>query len=173
MKKLKLLWIISLLFLFYGASPVRIPQKYCNKENSILVDHNEWTCSADFDIIEGDLRIPNALQNTKFISTTEITVSGNTPLNYTVNEFGTIELLSSADFILTGHVIGVDSTHNGGCGKRPLFAVESWGMTKYFPRFWTFNKTQMIMFILVLPLTFFGLIVYTIMSLKKIYSEKE
>lgn len=160
----KFLWIVTILFLLYGLSPVKFPRKAPIKltDNTIIVHHNEWTCSADFDIINGKLFVPREIEHIPLISKTEIIVTGNSPLNYCVEQYATFDFLVSTDFVLRGRVVGVDSTTNGGCGNRLLFEVISWDMLEYYPKFLTFSKTAFFFFVLITPLVAIWLFVNSV-----------
>lgn len=166
----KILWIFSVLFLFYGLSPIKMPRQasFIKEDNTILVHHNEWTCSADFDIIKGKLVVPKEIEHIPLISKTEIIVTGNSPLNYCTEQYATFDLLVSTDFVLRGRVVGVDSLTNGGCGNRMLFEVSGWDMPIYYPRFWTFSRAVFIFFFFGLPAIFIGLIITLYINFRRI-----
>jgi|GEM_PF-6732510 hypothetical protein len=160
-----IIWILVIFFTIYGALPVRIPDKnVVFGADKVLVQHHEYTGSPDFTIIKGVLSIPDSLKPILTDSSNDITVLGNTPVNYTSDD--NLDFLMN-DFILEGKVTGIDSISDGE-GYRPVFKVTEWGMIKYYARFWTFNIVFFILYFTLLPVIFIvTLVVIAIYLIKK------
>ncbi|HTB51875.1 MAG TPA: hypothetical protein VK718_03795 [Ferruginibacter sp.] len=166
-------WGLIALFAIYGAFPVRLPDKApVLVADQILVQHHEYTGSPDFTIVKGTLIIPDSLKPLLTDSSYNITIAGNSPLNYTSD--GNFDFLMK-NFILEGKVIGIDSTSGGNEGidkYKPVFKVVQWEMTDYYARFWTFNILFFILYFTLFPVLFIATIVVLIISLVRKKNKK-
>lgn len=138
MKRLPIIWIITCLAISTGLVPYKFPTKFNDKNggNSILVSHAECTCCADFQILKGNVKIPEHLKDQLKNSVYEINVIRKTSPFEKVNDGNFVMLLYNNEFVLNGQIVGIDNQ----CGSSiPIFKINNWSPTHYHPILWTFD----------------------------------
>lgn len=138
----KIIWTIIILLFGLGLIPYKFPKdpdKRSDKE--LLVDHEESTCTTDFAIFKGTLDIPPDLKSYFPNKPTDITLAeGISPFDPIDKQQINWFLITENDFIISGKVIGVDSTDKKYCGNNyPIFKIDNWSPTNYFANFWSFS----------------------------------
>lgn len=135
---MKLIWTSLIVLIIIGFRPFRFP---CNPNNTLqtelLVEFHEYTCSPDFEIVDGQLNIPDRYKLLLKDNTQELNVSGiESPLKL-LND-GDLQFLTDNQFVISGKIVGVDSSART-CSKTALFEIDKWSPTKYYAIFWTFK----------------------------------
>jgi hypothetical protein len=156
-------WTACILFFLYGLTPVRIPVEppLVDAPNRIVVEHHVCTCCANFDVVRGELIVPSEFKEN--LNTREVTVTGDSPFAYVGNDNpeSFFEFLYPSQFILEGKMVGVEDVGpECGNGKRPIFEVRRWSMTKYCSRVWVLRGIWYGLYLLGLPVA--GLVLSTI-----------
>ena len=134
--KNKLLLIIPFLICGYGFLPVSFHynRKNLKNPNTIIIRHQECGCPCPNAYLkEGQLIIPNDILNTfRNIDKKEINLSGKDPFEPYDPE------LAGQDIMITGKVVGVDTSlcTPSDCEIVPIFKVDKWYVSTYYPRFW-------------------------------------
>lgn len=111
--------------------------------NQILIKGVASTCTPVWRVVKGKLVIPKHLEASFREKCFELEIDASSKT--TPHE---LELLGNEFFIISGSVVGVDSTYfKQKCGNNfALFKVDDWSPTIYNARFWTFNKYAFILY---------------------------
>jgi hypothetical protein len=161
----RILLAVFILFLLYGLMPYKFPESYTPAPavNRILVQHQECTCCADFDIVKGEIAVPDNLKRFFTNPPGELNVSGkDNPMNCFGDANARFDMLCSGKLILEGTISGIDSTDyiKGAedCRMKPIFKVSRWGLNSYFATCWTFGRITALFYAISLFITFLILI---------------
>lgn len=147
----KIILTLILLLLGIGFIPFKFPRNAESiTEKELLVDHDESTCVSDFSILKGRLNIPKEFRPYFTEQVHELTAKGNSPFEVVDANQGNWEIIASNEFIVSGKVIGVDSSYKNPCGNYAVFQIDKWEPTNYNANFWTFSKPIFITYFLTL-----------------------
>ncbi|MEX0811352.1 MAG: hypothetical protein WD048_03980 [Chitinophagales bacterium] len=159
-------WLIWLLIALYGFTPATINSLWTRpNKTDLIITGQECGCPCpEARVLKGAIEIPeNILDKHPNIHEYELTLTGNSPFEPYNYEIGHSEIL------IEGKVIGIDTIlcSPTDCEVVPKFEVKKWTLTSYSARFWTWNKTTGISYLLGVPLGFSGLLIFTIVRRKK------
>ncbi len=138
----KTIWTIIILLLVIGYVPYKFPKNPTKRRtNELLVNHQEATCTTDFEIVNGSLQIPSELIYYFPNGSTNIKLAvGKSPFDPIDEKQINWYLITENNFIISGNVVGVDSLDKQLCGHNyPVFKIEEWSPTKYFPNYCSFS----------------------------------
>jgi hypothetical protein len=155
MRKIVLISIIILIGL--GFVPYKFPADI-NKMTSeqILVVPQESTCATSLRVVKGELIVPDNLKSLIKNYTDLSTTGDNTPSTHIDNGDGNVVLYLNNSYILSGKVVGYDTTFYKDCDEySALYKVSGWSPTEYNANLWTFSRPFLILYFLSL----FGLII--------------
>lgn len=150
----KILLAIILILLGVGFIPYKFPRnpdKLAN--NEILSGHEESTCTTDLYIIRGKLIIPQDIKSyfqsePKDFNIDSTGINMFEPINSDQSSFW---LYSNSEFIISGKVVGVDSSAFKFCSANyPKFKIDNWSPTNYVANFWSFSRLMFIAYFLTL-----------------------
>lgn len=134
----KFTWLFTFLFLAYGFQPFKFPQFSFNEKTELLINSPECTGCPEFFIEKGELNIPKKYKNKLTEKVFEITLGKQHELNKLPWDL----LKGSNEFIVTGKVIGIDSSlYNPSISSnlRAIIQIEKWRPTEYRPYLLSFE----------------------------------
>jgi hypothetical protein len=145
----KIILTITLILLGLGFMPHKFPRNPDNiSDNELLVDHAESTCTADLYLVRGKLNIPQDIKSYFANEQTEFNIDS---LGESMFDTGNFWLISENQFIVSGKVVGVDSSDFKYCGTNlPKFKIDKWSPTNYNANFWSFSRPVFILYFLTL-----------------------
>jgi RNA binding exosome subunit len=150
----KVILTITLILLFVGFSPYKFPRNVDSiSDNELLVDHEESTCTADLYIVRGKLNIPQGIKSYFANEQTEFNIDNiaESMFDPIDDDTGNLWLIFDNQFIVSGKVIGVDSSDFKYCELNfPKFKIDKWSPTRYHPNIWTFSKSILMLYFLTL-----------------------
>jgi hypothetical protein len=161
MWKLIILWTTTIFLLGFAFLPYK-PTKdpFSLADDELYVVNHRCNICPDFGVVRGHIEIPESLKKYLHSKHLYINVSGN-DLPFSSTGQGPY-YMSSEGFILTGKVIGIDSSSIPGDNtsylKYAKYRVESWAPEAYHSKLSTMSK-------LALPLYFLCCLVFVISSL--------
>lgn len=149
-------WLFTFLFLAYGFQPFKFPQFSFDEKTEIIIEKQACTCSPDYRIDKGILKIPSKFKEHFKDKVFEVSLEKNHILNKYPYEICS----GHNQFIVSAEIIGIDST-DVYCSKVPIIKLKKWRPTQYRPHFFTFKVKWIIIYFL----TGIGLIILSIILL--------
>jgi hypothetical protein len=157
---LKIVLVAWFLFTGYWLLPLKKPKQYKpdSEANTIVATQQfcETPC-ADIVIKKGMLIIPDSIAS-KYseLRRSVAHITGNSPFKKSKGA-----LMFSYDFIMSGYVVGVDSTATD--GNVPVYYIKEWYPTQYIARFWKLTGKWEVLYLINLNL---GLPLFLFFSFK-------
>jgi hypothetical protein len=133
--------------------PYKFPKDIDSLTNKqILVDGQASTCTPSLKVIKGNLNVPADIKPLLNGNETDLCITGDdTPFDALDSRGANIFLYSDNSFILSGEVIGYDSTFKEDCGQYcALYKIHTWSPTEYYANFWTFSYWWFIIYFLLI-----------------------
>jgi hypothetical protein len=153
-KMYKIILTITLILLGLGFVPYKFPRNPDKlSDNEIIADHEESTCSTALYVVRGKLIIPQDIKSYFPNDPTEFNIdsTGVSPFDPIDKNQGNWWLISDNEFVISGKVVGVDSSDFKYCGANyPKFKIDNWSPTKYHANFWSFSPSIFITYFLIL-----------------------
>lgn len=166
----KIIWTIIIILIGLGFAPYKFPaDKDKMTSDQILVQPQESTCSPSLRVVKGSLTIPDNSKGLIKNVTDLSTIGDNTPSTHLDDENGNIVLYLNNSYILSGNVVGYDTTFYKECGEySALYKVSDWSPTEYNANLWTFSRAFFILyFISLFALIIAGIILFANKSRQK------
>ncbi len=171
-RKLKYFWLIWILLVLFGFSPLTFESIWKKiSENDLVITEQACGCPcAEAKLVNGKINIPKKILNKhKNINTKELSLTGKTPFktyNYEI---------AHSKILIEGEVIGVDSIwcSPNHCEIVPKFNITNWTLVGYLPRFLVWNKMVGVTYIIFILLSFFGLVIMVFCKKKGIGVKNE
>jgi len=99
-------------------------------------------------IVAGTLVIPDSLQSffPRGFHGSEISLSEFPPFDVTMEHIETFDFANYNQFIVKGQVVGIDTIYCDSLSAEiaPLFKVDDWSLTSYYPRFLRFHDLPLL-----------------------------
>lgn len=150
----KIILTITLILLGLGFVPYKFPRNPDKlADNEIIADHEESTCSTDLYVVRGKLIIPQDIKSYFSKEPTDFNIDNSgvsmfDPINDDQNNWW---LISDNQFIISGKVVGVDSSDFKYCNTNyPKFKIDNWSPTNYHANFWSFSRPMFFAYFLTL-----------------------
>jgi len=145
----KIILTVTLILLGLGFAPYKFPRNPASiSTNELLVEHEESICTADLYVVRGKLNIPQDIKSCFSSERTEFNIDS---LGESMLDTDNFWLISENQFIVSGKVVGVDSSDFKYCETNlPKFKIEKWSPTNYNANFWSFSKPVFILYFLTL-----------------------
>lgn len=166
----KIIWTIIIILIGLGFAPYKFPaDKDKMTSDQILVVPQESTCSPSLRVVKDSLIIPDNLKGLIKNVTDLSTTGDNTPSTHLDNGKGNIVLYLNNSYILSGNVVGYDTTFQKECGEYcALYKVSDWSPIEYNANLWTFSRPIFIFYFLSLfALIITGIILFANKSRRK------
>lgn len=171
--KFKLFLLFPFIVCAYGLLPVsfHFDKASLNNPNNLLIQYQECGCPCPNAYIkQGQIIIPEDLQR-KYsnIDKREINITGRDPFEPYDPELATL------DIIVTGKVVGMDTVlcNQSGCEVVPLFKVDKWSVSIYYPRLFTHGRVFLIIFLISTLLSAVITLTFIVTKIKRAVRRKD